>query len=88
LLPDIEISLWWCGGLAPRVDIVRGDFLLRRVLARDRRLAGLEIESDTVPSKPGFEIRDPLLVGVELLLLALDPGRQLLGERELSVVDG
>jgi hypothetical protein len=76
LLLAIDVSLWWCGRLAPGTDIVRGDPEIRRtIVAGKRRIAGLEIERDSIPSKPCFEIHDPLLVGVKLLLLALYLGR-------------
>jgi hypothetical protein len=71
----IEVSLWWCGRLAPRIDIVRGDSDLRRGVVWDGWIVRLEIERDTVPSKPCFEIYDSLFVGVKLLLLALHLGR-------------
>jgi hypothetical protein len=87
LLLVIEISLWWCGRFAPRVDIACGDSDLRRVVVGDRRVAGLEIERDTVPSKPCFEIGDPLLVGVKLRLLALHLGRLMEGGMSAEALD-
>jgi hypothetical protein len=76
LLIAIKISIWWCGWFPSRLDIAQAGVGLERLgLSGRSRVIGLEIERDSVPPEPGLKVRDPLLVCVELLLLALHLGR-------------
>ena len=76
LLLAIKISVWWCGWFPSRLDIAQVGVGLERLgLSGRSRVIGLEIERDPVPPEPSLEVCDPLLVCVELLLLALHLGR-------------
>ena len=75
LLLAIKTSIWWCGWFPSRLDIAQAGVSPERLgLSGRSRIIGLEIERDSVPPEPGLKIRDPLLVCVELLLLALHLG--------------
>jgi hypothetical protein len=76
LLLTIEVPFGWCSRLSSGVDIVRRGFVLERLVPSERsRVIGLEIERDPVPPEPSLKVRDPLLVCIDLLLLALHLGR-------------
>jgi hypothetical protein len=70
-----KLSLGWGSRFARRINLTHRGVVLRRDAAILWRLAGLEAKRDSVPSKPYFEICDPLFVGVELRLLVLHLGR-------------